>query len=256
LTKTVSIGAARDLSNNCALVTGAAKRIGAAIVTGLHSLGVNVAIHYRSSAAEARQLCEDLNRKRVASAQCFQADLDKIDEITSLVDNVLAWGTRLDILVNNASTFYPTALGQITDDHWRDLMSSNLKGPLFLSQAAAPHLRRSGGTIINIIDIHARRPLRDHIVYGCAKAGLVMLTKSLAKDLAPEVRVNGVAPGAIAWPEDGLSDETKASIVRQIPLGRTGSPQDIANSVIFLAKDATYSSGQIIAIDGGRSLGW
>jgi len=252
----VSFESAINLSGNCALVTGAAKRIGRSIATGLHDQGVNVAIHYRSSSEEARQLCDDLNSKRESSAQCFQANLANVEEVSSLVEKVLAWSSRLDILVNNASTFYPTGLGQITEDDWVDLMGSNLKGPLFLSQAAAPHLRSSNGTIINIVDIHARRPLRDHIVYGTAKAGLTMLTKSLAKELAPAVRVNGIAPGAITWPEEGMSDSVKETIIGQIPLGRTGSPEDIVNAVIFLAGDATYSSGQIIAIDGGRSLGW
>jgi pteridine reductase len=254
--KSVSVGAAKDLSGNCALVTGAAKRIGAAIVRTLHAEGVNVAIHYRSSATEAELLRDELNRKRNASAHCFQADLRVTGEISRLMEDVHNWQRRLDILVNNASTFYPTVFGQITEEHWSDLMESKVKGPLFLSQAAAPYLLETAGTIVNIVDIHAQRPLRDHMVYCSAKAALVMLTKSLAKELAPGVRVNGIAPGAIAWPEDGMADSTKDSIVRQIPLGRTGSPQDIADCVIFLARDATYSSGHIMAIDGGRSVGW
>jgi pteridine reductase len=158
--------------------------------------------------------------------------------------------------VNNASTFYPTPLGEIDEKSWKDLVGSNLKAPLFLSQAAAPHLLDAHGGIVNIVDIHAKRPLRDHHVYGAAKAGLAMLTRSLARDLAPHVRVNGVSPGAIAWPEDGMTEDVKKKILDQVPLGRTGDPTDIANAVLFLLRDATYSTGQIIAIDGGRSVGW
>jgi pteridine reductase len=168
----------------------------------------------------------------------------------------MEWGGRLDCLVNNASSFYPTPVGAITEVHWDDLVGSNLKAPLFLSQAATPHLRETRGVIINIVDSHAQRPLRDHPVYGPAKAGLAMLTRSLAKDLAPEIRVNGVAPGAILWPADGLSDAVKQSILRQVPLERPGDPDDIAGCVLFLVRDAGYVTGQIIAVDGGRSLGW
>lgn len=252
----VSMADANNIRGACAVVTGAAKRIGAAIACGLHEQGADIAVHYRSSAGEATQLCDKLNSIRGDSAEIFAADLGNSDEATRFVDAVLSWRNRLDILVNNASSFYPTVLGQIEEDDWLDLMGSNLKGPLFLSQSAAPHLKSSRGTIINIIDIHARRPLRDHIVYGSAKAGLAMLTKSLAKELAPEVRVNGVAPGAITWPENGMTESVKQSIVKEIPLGRSGVPADIANCVLFLARDATYTSGQVIAIDGGRSLGW
>jgi pteridine reductase len=166
------------------------------------------------------------------------------------------WSGRLDVLVNNASSFYPTPLGNIDSTNWEDLMGSNLRAPMFLSQAAAPHLTTSSGNIVNIVDIHAKRPLRDHHVYGSAKAGLTMLTRSLAKELAPAVRVNGVAPGAIAWPEDGMTEAVKKSIVDQIPLGRTGEPEDIANAVVFLVRDATFVTGQVIPIDGGRSIGW
>ncbi|NIV18499.1 MAG: SDR family oxidoreductase, partial [Woeseiaceae bacterium] len=150
----------------------------------------------------------------------------------------------------------PTPLGSITEEQWADLVDSNLKAPLFLSQAAIPHLRANNGVIVNIIDIHARKPLRDHAVYGAAKAGLAMLTRSMARDLAPDIRVNGVAPGAILWPEQGMTDEIKEKILGEIPLGRAGEPSDIANAVLFLVRDATYTTGQIIAIDGGRSVGW
>jgi pteridine reductase len=245
-----------DLAGKTALVTGAARRIGAAIVRTLHEAGMRVAIHYRGSADEAAALCAALNDARPESAQCFQADLIGTGEPERLVEDVLNWAGALDLLVNNASTFYPTPLGSIDDDSWTDLVGSNLKAPLFLSQAAAPHLRSASGNIINIVDIHARRPLRDHHVYGAAKAGLAMLTNSLAKDLAPDVRVNGVSPGAIAWPEGGMTEAVKESILKEVPLGRSGNPADIANAVLFLVRDATYSTGQIMSVDGGRSIGW
>lgn len=245
-----------SLQGKFALITGAARRIGATIAEVLHSHGVNVAIHYRGAESEAAELAARLNQRRAGSAHIFRGDLAAAGEPASLVENVLRWSDRLDILVNNASSFYPTPLGTITEDQWSELIGSNLKAPLFLSQAVMPHLKASGGVIVNIIDIHAKRPLRDHSVYGSAKAGLAMLTRSLAKDLAPEIRVNGVAPGAIAWPENDMSEAVKEKIVGQIPLGRSGDPADIANAVLFLVRDATYSTGQIIAIDGGRSLGW
>lgn len=244
------------LDNKIILVTGSARRIGAAIVTRLHAEGARVAIHYRGSAAAATELADSLNADRPDSAATFQADLLLTDDLPGLVDDVVAWGGKLDALVNNASTFYPTPVGTITDKEWDDLVGSNFKAPLFLSQAAAPHLRDAGGAIVNIVDIHAQRPLRDHPVYGPAKAALAMLTKALAKDLAPEVRVNGVSPGAILWPEDGMSDATRASILQEVPLGRPGEPGDIAACVLYLLRDAPYVTGQIIAIDGGRSIGW
>jgi pteridine reductase len=244
------------LDDKVALVTGSARRVGAAIATRLHAAGANVVIHYRGSAEEAEALAAGLNERRKNSATAIQADLLDTSAAPRLVASVLGWGGRLDILVNNASTFYPTPLGEITEQHWDDLVGSNLKAPLFLSQAAAPALRECHGAIVNIVDIHARRPLRDHLVYGPAKAGLAMLTRSLAKDLAPEVRVNGVAPGAILWPESDMEDSTKDSILRQVPLARAGNPDDIAGCVLYLARDATYVTGQIIAVDGGRSIGW
>jgi pteridine reductase len=247
---------AESLQGKCALITGAARRIGAAIAELLHSHGAKVAIHYRGSETAATALSERLNEQRPDSARIFAGDLAVAGEPESLVDAVVSWSGRLDILVNNASSFYPTPLGSITEEQWSDLVGSNLKAPLFLSQAALPHLRERRGVIINIIDIHAKRPLRDHAVYGSAKAALAMLTRILAKDLAPDIRVNGVAPGAIAWPENGMSDAVKEKISRQIPLGRSGEPADIARCVLFLARDATYSTGQILTIDGGRSIDW
>ena len=245
-----------SLTDKVVLVTGAARRIGAAIVTRLQQNGARVAIHYRGSAAEADELASSLNEQREDSAATFQADLLKVNDIAALVAAVVAWGGRLDGLVNNASTFYPTPLGTITEEHWNDLVGSNFKAPLFLSQDAAPHLRKTGGAIVNIVDIHAQRPLRDHPVYGPAKAALGMLTRSLAKDLAPDIRVNGVSPGAILWPEGGMTEDTQQTILRQVPMERAGTPDDIAGCVLYLMQDANYVTGQVIAVDGGRSIGW
>lgn len=244
----------QSLNDKVILVTGAAQRIGAAIVTRLHENGARVAIHYRNSGEAAERLAVALNKVRENSAIALQADLSETEKLPALINAVLDWGGRLDALVNNASSFYPTPIGSISEEQWDELTGSNLKAPLFLSQAAAPHLRSSAGAIINIVDIHAQRPLRDHAVYGSAKAGLAMLTRALAKDLAPNVRVNGVAPGAILWPEDGMTEANQQSILRQIPLARTGDPEDIAACVLYLIRDAGYVTGQIIAVDGGRSI--
>lgn len=245
----------QPLAGRCAIVTGAARRIGSVIATRLHGAGARVGIHYRDSQAAAARLRDSLNESRADSAEIFHADLSNVADAAELAASFVTWCGGLDILVNNASSFYATPLGGITEADWEELMGSNLKGPLFLSQAARPSLAERSGTIVNIVDIHAGRPLRGHAVYGAAKAGLAMLTRSLAKDLAPAVRVNGVSPGAILWPEDGLDDDARASIVRQIPLGRTGAPEDIADCVLYLAT-AGYVTGQIIAVDGGRSIGW
>ena len=245
-----------SLEGKVALVTGAARRIGAEIAHTLHEAGANLAIHYRHSDREAKTLCEQLNSVRTESAMSFPADLVHSGAADGLIDAVLGWSNRLDILINNASSFYPTPLGEVDDTAWLDLIGSNLKAPMFLSQSAAPHLRDASGNIVNIVDIHALRPLRDHHVYGAAKAGLLMLTKSLATDLAPLVRVNGVSPGAIEWPEDGMPDAVKQNIIEQIPLEKIGDPSDIANAVLFLVRDATFVTGQILPVDGGRSIGW
>lgn len=244
------------LDGRVALVSGGARRIGAAIVRRLHEAGATVAIHYRGSAGEAHRLRDMLNTRRSDSAQVFEADLAETGRLPALVESVVDWAGTLDILVNNASSFYPTPLGSVTENQWDDLVGTNLKAPLFLAQAAWPHLRRHGGNIVNLVDVHARRPLRDHSVYGSAKAGLEMLTRSLAKDMAPDVRVNGVAPGAILWPERGMNDVVKRKIIQQIPLQRSGLPDDIAGCVLYLVRDAAYVTGQVIAVDGGRSIGW
>ena len=239
-----------------ALITGAGKRIGAAIARALHDAGANVAIHYFSSSADADRLADELNEIRASSALALQADLRSVTAIQGLVEAMVETTGRLDLLVNNASTFYPTPLGSITEEQWNDLIGANLKAPLFLSQAALPYLRQAHGCIVNIVDVHSQRPLRHHVVYGPAKAGLAMLTRSLAKDLGPDIRVNGVSPGAILWPEDGLPDKVQQSIIREIALRRVGAPEDIAGAVLYLARDATYVTGQILAVDGGRSVGW
>lgn len=244
------------LEGKWVLITGSGKRIGAAIAEKLHAAGANVVVHYFKSSAPADALVERLNAARPGSAMAAHADLRQQAALTSLVEDTAARAGRLDGLINNASSFYPTALGEITEAAWDDLIDSNLKAPLFLAQAALPHLRATQGCIVNMVDIHAQRPLRHHHVYGAAKAGLAMLTRSLARDLAPDIRVNGVAPGAILWPDDGMPEPLQQRIVRKIPLARPGAPEDIARTVLFLVRDAPYITGQIIAVDGGRSIGW
>jgi len=245
---------ASGLENKVVLVTGGARRVGAAMTRALHGAGARVVIHYRSSAEQAHALAAELNAVRMHSACVFGAELLDDTQAHTIVGAALAAFSRLDILINNASTFYPTPVGQITTRHWEDLMGTNLKAPLFLSQAAAPHLRASHGLIINMVDIHAARPLKGHPVYCAAKAGLAMLTRSLARELGPEVRVNGIAPGPVLWPEQPIGETLKAEIIGKTALKRHGSPQDIARTALFLAKDAPYITGQIIAVDGGRSI--
>ena len=245
-----------SLDDKVALITGAARRIGASISRRLHAEGANVVVHYRNSADDAVALCEQLNQLRPNSALSIQADLADTAKLPDLVAKVTAWHGTLDILINNASSFYPTPIGAVSEEHWNDLIGTNLKAPLFLSQAAWQALREAHGSIVNIVDVHAQRPLREHAVYGSAKAGLAMLTRALAKDLAPEVRVNGVSPGAIMWPENGIDDASKTAILEQIPVGRIGDATDIAGCVLYLVRDANYVTGQIIAVDGGRSIGW
>jgi pteridine reductase len=244
------------MQNKTALITGGAKRIGAEIARMLHAEGMNIAIHYRSSKAEAQQLCDHFNNLRSNSAIILQADLLKIAELPPLVEKTVGHWGELDALINNASSFYPTPVGQITEAQWDDLLGSNLKAPLFLSQAAAPYLKQSRGNIINIIDVHGFRPMKDHPVYSAAKAGLAMLTQSLAKELGPEIRVNGVAPGAIIWPENNLEQDAalREMILDRTALKRQGDPKDIAATVRFLIRDADYITGQVIPVCGGRSI--
>ncbi|VAW69309.1 FolM Alternative dihydrofolate reductase 1 [hydrothermal vent metagenome] len=237
-----------------ALITGAAARIGAEIARSLHSAGFNIMIHYRASADRAETLCRSLNSIRSDSAATIQADLHQTSSLTTLVERAANQWDGLNVLVNNASSFYPTPVGEITETHWDDLMGSNLKAPVFLSQAATPHLKTSRGCIINIVDIHGFRPMKAHPVYCAAKAGLAMLTQSLAKELGPDIRVNGVAPGAIMWPNSEMDASIQASILERTALKRQGTPQDIAKAVKFLVLDADYITGQVIPVDGGRSL--
>ena len=238
------------------IVTGAAKRVGAAIARALHSADVNVIVHCNRSRADADLLVRDLVDNRAKSAAVLQGDLLAYNALKGLIDQAASIFGRLDGLVNNASTFYPTPIGKIDEDNWSDLVGANLKAPLFLSQAAAPYLRKTNGSIVNIVDIHSERPLKDFIVYSVAKAGLAGLTRALALELGPDIRVNGVSPGAIIWP-DGTSDYPAAErerIVQQAPLKRVGAPADIAGAVKFLMLDAPYVTGQILAVDGGREI--
>ena len=238
-----------------ALVTGGAKRVGAAIVKRLHREGWRVALHYRASAAEASALAEALNAIRTGSAMIVQADLLHTETLAAMVATVAGTMGRLDALVNNASTFYPTALAEVSEADWLTLMGSNLKAPLFLSQAAAPHLRATQGCIVNITDIHAERPMAGYVVYNVAKAGLRGLTHALARDLAPDIRVNAVAPGPIEWPDDGqISAAERAKILDHVPLKREGGAEQIAEAVKYLVCDANYVTGQTINVDGGRSI--
>ena len=239
-----------------ALITGAAQRIGAAIAELLHSAGYNIVIHYRHSAEKAHALTSTLNQQRTASAVCFTADLQDTPTLQHLAQQAEAHWGRLDALINNASAFHPTPIGKTTEQDWNALVSSNMKAPFFLAQALAPTLKKHAGCIINIADIYAEKPLSSHTVYCMAKAGNVMLTQSLAVELAPQVRVNGIAPGAILWPEThGDSHKaTQEKILASIPLQRTGNADDIARTVLFLLRDAPYITGQILRVDGGRSL--
>ncbi|MHB1116829.1 pteridine reductase [Sideroxydans sp.] len=238
------------------LVTGGAKRVGAAIVRRLHAAGANVAIHFRSSAYEAFALRGELNDLRENSAISVQADLLETGTLPRMVKEVVQHFGHLDALVNNASSFYATPLAEIDATQWNDLVGTNLQAPLFLAQAAAAELRRQHGCIVNIVDIHAERPMHGHLLYSVAKAGLVALTKGLAQELAPQVRVNAVAPGVIVWPEgaDWDDEERRRKIVAHTLLKREGSPDDIAKAVRFLIADAPYITGQVIAVDGGRSI--
>jgi pteridine reductase len=244
------------LAGRTALVTGGARRLGAAVAVAFHGAGANVVIHYRGSRSDAEALAASLEQQRPRTVALVQGDLLDTAALPGIVGQAAAAFNRLDILVNNASSFYPTPVGEITTTHWDELMGSNLKAPLFLSQAAVPWLKLRGGLIINMLDIHARRPLARHPLYCAAKAGLQMLTYSLARELGPAIRVNGIAPGAILWPESGLDEAEKEATLQDIPLGRTGKPADIAACALYLAREGSYINGQVIAIDGGRHLGF
>ena len=238
------------------LVTGGAKRVGAAICRRLHAAGASLAVHYRSSGQEALTLRDELNALRPESALAFQADLLDPDALQQLVREVVEKFGRLDALVNNASSFYATPLAEVNEQQWNDLLGTNLRAPLFLAQAAAAELRRRHGCIVNIADIHAERPMHGHLLYSVAKAGLAALTRALAQEMAPQVRVNAVSPGVILWPDGPEWEdlERRRKIVAHTLLKREGEPDDIAKAVAFLIQDAPYITGQIIAVDGGRSV--
>jgi pteridine reductase len=245
-----------SLTGKTVLITGGARRVGAAIARMLHGARANLVIHYRKSATEAASLADELNAARANSTLIFQADLLDLGKLPALVEFAVRSFGALDVLVNNASTFYPTKIGEITPQAWDDLMGSNLKAPLFLSQAAAPALKKSGGLIINLVDIHALRPLRHYTVYCAAKAGLHMLTRSLAKELGPEIRVNGISPGPVMWPEHGGDEAARKKIIQRTILQKMGTPEDIARTALFFAASAPFITGQILAVDGGRSVAW
>jgi pteridine reductase len=248
--------AAQPLAGKTALITGAARRVGAVITRFLHGHGANVLVHYRSSADDAAALVRELNAERAGSAASAEGDLLDVVQLPGLVAAAVSAFGSLDVLVNNASTFYPTPLGDITAMDWDDLIGTNLKAPLFLSQAAAPALHERQGLIINVADIHGLRALRRYPVYSVAKAGLIMLTRALARELGPHVRVNAVAPGPVLWPDDVMDRALQEKITSRTALKRPGLAEDVARTCLFFAAEAPYITGQILAVDGGRSIGW
>ncbi|TAL88078.1 MAG: pteridine reductase [Rhodanobacter sp.] len=236
------------------LVTGAARRVGAVIARTLHAAGFDLALHYRHSAAAAGALAGELESQRADSTLLLPANLADLHDLPAMVDALLAHYGRLDALVNNASAFFATPVGSASLQQWNELFASNAQAPFFLSQAAVPALRQARGSIVNLIDIYAERPLADHALYCMAKAALAAMTRSLALDLGPEVRVNGVAPGAVLWPGDGKPYDDQQALLARTPLQRVGTPEDVANTVLWLLRDAAFVTGQIIRVDGGRSL--
>ncbi len=236
------------------LITGAARRIGAEIARYLHSADMNIILHYRHSTADAKALQKELVDKRPDSCTLLQGDLQDIEAFPALIHQAARQWGGLNALINNASSYYPTPIDTLDESQWNDLILSNLKAPFFLAQAAATLLEKNQGCIVNIVDIHGIRPLKDYSIYSIAKAGLISATRSLAKELGPDIRVNGIAPGAILWPETKTTDQQKAEIISRVPLGRIGLPTDIAKAALFLIRDADYITGQIIGVDGGRSL--
>ena len=253
---TTASAAPQPLAGKVALITGAARRVGASIARRLHGAGANLMLHYRSAERDAQALQAELNAIRADSVALVQADLLQYAGLPELVKNTLNRFGRLDVLVNNASSFYATPVGSIDERAWDDLIGTNLRVPLFLSQAAAPALKRASGCIVNIVDIHAERPMKDYVVYNIAKSGLAGLTRVLARELGPEVRVNGVSPGAVMWPEDDQHFDavSRQRIVSNTPLKRAGEPDDIAGAVLFFASAAPFVTGQILAVDGGRTI--
>jgi pteridine reductase len=242
------------LAGRSVLVTGGARRLGAAIARRLHAAGANVVVHCRASVDEARQIVAELNGARAGSADVVTCDLLEVPALSGMVADATGRFGRLDVLVNNASSFYPTPVGEIGAAQFEDLVGTIVRAPLFLAQAAAPALRATRGLILNLADIHGQRPLKRHVVYSVAKAGLIMLTKSLARELGPEIRVNAIAPGPVLWPEQGIDASVKDEIVRQTALKRGGSPEDVANAAYFFAAEAPFVTGQVLAVDGGRGI--
>jgi len=236
------------------LITGAARRVGAEMVRHLHHANMNIILHYRSSSEDATALADSLNAQRPDSVKLLKGDLKKYQQIPTLIEQGIALFGHIDALINNASSFYPNDLKDVSEEMWEDLVGVNLKAPLYLTQALAEELKKNKGCIINIVDIHGDRPLKDYSVYCIAKAGLIMFTKSMARELAPEVRVNGIAPGAIMWPEVEQYESMHQEIISRTALKREGSPADIADTALFLIENANYITGQIIAVDGGRTL--
>ena len=237
-----------------ALITGSARRIGAAIARRLHAEGFDLALHYRRSAEDVRALAAELERARPDSVLALRAELDDFDRLPELVAGTVGRFGRLDALVNNASTFHPPPIGTATPAQWDALFASNARAPFFLAQAAAPHLKAARGAIVNLVDIYAERPLPQHTLYCMAKAALVMATRSLALELAPEVRVNAIAPGAVLWAENESGDAHQQALLARTPLARIGSPEEIAEAVHWLLRGATYTTGQVLPLDGGRML--
>ncbi|MGN2251554.1 pteridine reductase [Frateuria sp. GZRe14] len=237
-----------------ALVTGGARRVGATIARTLHAAGYDLALHYRHSADEAAGLLRELERARAGSTLAVQADLAAVERLPALVEQVTSRFGQLDALVNNASAFFPTPVGSATAAQWDELFASNARAPFFLAQAAWPALRESRGAIVNLVDIYAERALAGHPIYVMAKAALAAMTRTLAQDMAPEVRVNGVAPGAVLWPSEGKDYDDRAAMLSRTPLQRAGAPEDVASAVLWLLRDAPFVTGQIIRVDGGRTL--
>lgn len=236
------------------LITGAAKRVGAVIARTLHDAGYDLALHYRRSRSEMNALSAELEARRANSTLALQAELAEIENLPKLIDAVVARYGRLDGIVNNASTFYPTPIGSVTGQQWNELFASNAQAPFFLAQAAAPHLRSARGSIVSIVDIYAQHPLAQHPVYSMAKAALAAMTRALARELAPDVRVNAIAPGAILWPESGKAAADQSDLLARTPLGRIGTPADVATAALFLLREAKFTTGQILSVDGGREL--
>jgi len=237
-----------------ALITGAAKRVGAQIARTLHAAGYDLALHYRHSRSEMDALCAGLEAARAGSTLSIAGELDDTEQLPTIIGQCIARFGRLDALINNASAFYPTPVGTVTAAQWDELFASNARAPFFLAQAAAPHLKSTQGCIVNMVDIYAERPLPRHPVYCMAKAALAMMTLSLAKELAPQVRVNGIAPGAVLWPESGKEYTDQQELIARTPLQRAGAPEDVATAVLFLVRDAKFTTGQILRVDGGRAL--